>query len=151
MGNYCRSPTAEGVFRAVLAQRAPGLRVLVDSAGTHDYHVGEAPDPRSVAAAKRRGIDLTPLRARQVVADDFDRFDHVLAMDRDNHAALLARAPQHLQSRVKLFMEFAGRQDMPEVPDPYYGGPSGFELVLDLVEEASHGLLTHLLQSAQRR
>ncbi len=151
MGNYCRSPTAEGVFRAVVRQRAPGFPVLIDSAGTHDYHVGESPDPRSVAAAKRRGVDLGALRGRQVEDADFARFEYILAMDRDNRSALLERAPAHLHPRVRLFMEFAGRPELLEVPDPYYGGPSGFELVLDLVEAASNGLLSHLLQSAPRR
>jgi protein-tyrosine phosphatase len=151
MGNYCRSPTAEGVFRAVVRERAPDVAIEIDSAGTHDYHVGKSPDPRSVEAAARRGIDLMPLRARQVSDEDFDRFDYVLAMDRDNQAALLARSPARARDRVRLFMEFAARPDMPEVPDPYYGGPAGFELVLDLVEEASHGLVTHLLEARKAR
>jgi len=151
MGNYCRSPTAEGVFRAIVRERAPDFPIHIDSAGTHDYHVGQAPDPRSVAAARRRGIDLSELRARRVEREDFERFDYILAMDRDNRDELLARGPRHLHDRVRLFMEFAERPDMPEVPDPYYGGAPGFELVLDLVEEASSGLLTHLLQQRLRR
>ncbi|HEX7374994.1 MAG TPA: low molecular weight protein-tyrosine-phosphatase [Steroidobacteraceae bacterium] len=146
MGNYCRSPTAEGVFRALVQQRAPQLSIHIDSAGTHDYHVGKAPDPRTIAAARRRGIELADLRARQVADEDFTRFDYLIAMDRDNRRELLARSPAHLRPRVRLFMEFADRPDMPEVPDPYYGGPPGFELVLDLVEEASNGLLAHLLE-----
>ena len=144
MGNYCRSPTAEGVFRAVVRQRAPQLAIHIDSAGTHDYHVGRAPDPRSVAAARRRGIDLSGLRARQVEDEDFVRFDYILAMDRGNLEALRSRSPGHLSHRVRLLMEFASRPDQTEVPDPYYGGPGGFELVLDLVEEAANGLLDHL-------
>ena len=150
MGNYCRSPTAEAVFRATVLERAPGLGLEIDSAGTHDYHVGKAPDPRSIAAAARRGIDLTALRARQVVDEDFVRFDYLIAMDRENLAALLGRSPPQARERVRLFMEFADRSDMPEVPDPYYGGPGGFELVLDLVEEASGGLLAHLLERRSR-
>ena len=146
MGNYCRSPTAEGVFRAIVQRQAPELPIHIDSAGTHDYHVGKAPDPRTVAAAKRRGYELADLRARQVDDEDFARFDYVIAMDRDNRRELLARSPEHLRQRVCLFMDFADRPDMPEVPDPYYGGPPGFELVLDLVEEASNGLLAHLLE-----
>jgi protein-tyrosine phosphatase len=148
MGNYCRSPTAEGVFRAVVQERAPDLSIEIDSAGTHDYHVGKPPDPRSVEAAARRGIDLLGLRARQVTDADFERFDYIIAMDRDNRAELLGRSPPHARERVRLFMEFADRPDMPEVPDPYYGGTAGFELVLDLVEEASAGLLAHLLAGA---
>ncbi len=151
MGNYCRSPTAEGVFRAIVQQRAPDLPLHVDSAGTHDYHVGKAPDPRSVSAARRRGFDLTLLRARQVEDADFERFDYILAMDQDNRAELRERCPTHLRGRIRLFMEFAERPDLSEVPDPYYGGPAGFEQVLDLIEEASHGLLTHLLSQARSR
>ena len=151
MGNYCRSPTAEGVFRAVVREHAPDLPILIDSAGTHDYHVGKAPDPRTVAAARRRGFDLTALRARQIEDRDFESFDYILAMDRDNRAELLARSPEHLRPRVRLFMEFAARPDTPEVPDPYYGGSDGFELVLDLVEEASRGLLAHLLEAQPTR
>lgn len=146
MGNYCRSPTAEAVFRATVQERAPGLVLEIDSAGTHDYHVGKPPDPRSIAAAARRGIDLSALRARQVVDEDFERFDYLIAMDSENFAELVSRSPPQARERVRLFMEFADRSDMPEVPDPYYGGPGGFELVLDLVEEASAGLLAHLLE-----
>jgi protein-tyrosine phosphatase len=148
MGNYCRSPTAEGVFRAVLRERAPELSVEIDSAGTHDYHVGKAPDPRSVEAAARRGVDLSGLRARQVADEDFERFDYIIAMDRQNREELLGRSPPHARERVRLFMDFADRPDMPEVPDPYYGGTAGFERVLDLVEEASAGLLAHLQSGA---
>lgn len=146
MGNYCRSPTAEGVFRAAVLRSAPDFAIEIDSAGTHDYHVGKSPDPRSVASAARRGIDLAPLRARQVADEDFERFDYILAMDRANRAALLERAPSHLRGRIRLFMEFAQRPGVPEVPDPYYGGPAGFEQVLDLVGEAADGLLAHLLE-----
>ena len=150
MGNYCRSPTAEGVFRAIVQQRAPHFPIHIDSAGTHDYHAGKPPDPRTILAARRRGFELADLRARQVLDEDFERFDHVIVMDRDNRSELLARSHGHLRHRVRLFMEFADRPDMLEVPDPYYGGPPGFELVLDLVEEASHGLLAHLLEAQQR-
>jgi protein-tyrosine phosphatase len=149
MGNYCRSPTAEGVFRAIAQRTAPHLTIHIDSAGTHDYHVGKAPDPRTIEAARRRGFEIADLRARQVRDEDFERFAYIVAMDRDNRRELLARSPAHLRHRIRLFMEFAARPDMPEVPDPYYGGPAGFELVLDLVEEASHGLLAHLLETQQ--
>jgi protein-tyrosine phosphatase len=145
LGNICRSPTAEGVLRALAAREAPELPLEVDSAGTADYHVGQPPDPRTRAAAQRRGYDLSALRARTVDAADFERFDLILAMDRENLGALKRRAPSHAHERLRLFLEFA--PDAPEdVPDPYYGGPNGFEEVLDLVEAAARGLLAHLRQ-----
>jgi protein-tyrosine phosphatase len=152
MGNICRSPTAEGVFRKVVEQRAPHLRIEIDSAGTHDYHVGEAPDRRAVAAAARRGIDLGSLRARVVEDQDFERFDLVIAMDRLNREILLDRSPEEFRDRVRLMMEFASVADVEDVPDPYYGDPVGFERVLDLVEEASVGLLDEVIaRSASTR
>ena len=144
MGNICRSPTAEGVFRKLLAERAPELDVLVDSAGTHDYHSGNPPDPRAVRAAERRGVDLTALRARPVIARDFEHFELVLAMDQLNRHTLLERAPPEYHSRIRLFLEFAPQLGRLDVPDPYYGGSTGFEYVLDLVEEAAAGLIEHL-------
>ena len=144
MGNICRSPTAEGVFRETLRTRAPELAVHVDSAGTHAYHVGEPPDRRSCRAAARRGIDLSGQRARRVSVADFSAFDLVLAMDEDNFRILSGISPPEYRSRIRLFMEFAPEAGRRSVPDPYYGGPTGFERVLDLVEEASLGLLAHL-------
>jgi protein-tyrosine phosphatase len=145
LGNICRSPTAEAVLRALAAREAPELPLEVDSAGTADYHVGQPPDPRTRAAAARRGYDLSALRARTVDSGDFERFDLILAMDRENLKVLKRRAPSHAHERLHLFLEFA--PDAPEdVPDPYYGGPNGFEEVLDLVESATRGLLTHLRQ-----
>ena len=144
MGNICRSPTAEGVFRSVLEQRAPELRVEVDSAGTHAYHLGHAPDPRACRAAQRRGIDLTKQRARRVTVEDFERFELVLAMDELNWAQLIELAPPEYRHRVRLFLEFAPDAGRRDVPDPYYGGSNGFEFVLDLVEQASTGLLEYL-------
>jgi protein-tyrosine phosphatase len=144
LGNICRSPTAEGVFRAVVARDAPELTIEVDSAGTAGYHIGEPPDPRTRQAASRRGYDLSPLRARIVEPGDFESFDLILAMDRENLTALHHRAPPHTRERVRLFLEFAPSATVTEVPDPYYGGPNGFEEVLDLVEQASQGLLQHL-------
>ena len=145
LGNICRSPTAEAVLRSLAAREAPELPLEVDSAGTADYHVGQPPDPRTRAAAARRGYDLSALRARTVEAGDFERFDLILAMDRENLQALKRRAPSHAHERLRLFLEFA--PDSPEdVPDPYYGGTKGFEEVLDLVETASRGLLAHLRQ-----
>jgi protein-tyrosine phosphatase len=144
MGNICRSPTAEGVFRSVLAERAPELSVFVDSAGTHAYHVGEPPDARARRAAERRGIDLSNLRARKVELEDFTRFDYLLAMDRLNKVTLDELGGHEYPERVRLFLEFAPSAGRIEVPDPYYGGANGFEQVLDLVEEASIGFLEHL-------
>mgnify|MGYP002387185313 FL=1 len=151
MGNICRSPTAEGVFRRLAAERAPGVEIEVDSAGTHDYHVGDPPDPRSIAAAARRGVDLRPLRARSVRDEDFERFDLIIAMDRLNRETLLERSPAPFRERIRLFMEFAGDQDVEDVPDPYYGGAPGFERVLDLAEEAAAGLLDEVLERAEPR
>jgi protein-tyrosine phosphatase len=144
MGNICRSPTAEGVFRKLLDERAPGLDVQVDSAGTHAYHVGEPPDPRAQRAALRRGVDLSAQRARRVTEQDFTHFELVLAMDEQNHATLLEICPVEQRGRVRLLLEFAPHLGHNEVPDPYYGGSNGFEHVLDLVEEAAVGVLEHL-------
>ncbi len=144
MGNICRSPTAEGAFRRVLDERAPELSVHVDSAGTHAYHVGGAPDHRAQLAAERRGIDLSQQRARQVREEDFANFDLVLAMDELNVELLRKSSPPEYYDRIKLFLDFAPHLGRSDVPDPYYGGANGFELVLDLVEDASIGLLEQL-------
>jgi protein-tyrosine phosphatase len=144
LGNICRSPTAEGVFRQLLAQEAPALPVEVDSAGTADYHIGSPPDLRSQRAALARGIDLCGLRARQVAPEDFVRFDLILAMDRDNLRELEAMRPQRAPARLRLFLEYAPDSGRLEVPDPYYGDASGFEEVLDLCIAASRGLLAAL-------
>lgn len=144
MGNICRSPSAEGVFRHVLASQAPELQIEIDSAGTHDYHVGSPPDRRSVAAARRRGIDLSSLRARTVAAEDFTHYDLILAMDEDNLSELRRRAPASYHQRIRLMMEFAPQAASRFVPDPYYGGAQGFEEVLDLLEEAAQGLVAEL-------
>jgi protein-tyrosine phosphatase len=143
LGNICRSPTAEAVFRRVLTSDAVDLRIEVDSAGTHAYHIGEPPDPRAQAAARRRGIDMSALRARQVHASDFEEFDLILAMDRENLAELKRRCPPRFQERVRLLLEYASLSES-DVPDPYYGGEAGFEQVLDLIEQASRGLLDDL-------
>jgi len=140
MGNICRSPTAEGVFRHHATQAGLDGRLHIDSAGTHAYHVGEPPDHRAMAAAERRGISLGGIRARRVARDDFERFDYILAMDAHNLDCLKAEAAAEHQAKLRLFLEFAGGPET-EVPDPYYGGAAGFERVLDLVEDASRGLL----------
>jgi protein-tyrosine phosphatase len=144
MGNICRSPTAEAVFREIQRREAPQLAVEVDSAGTHAYHVGSLPDQRAIAAAARRGFDMTALRARVVTTADFERFDLVLAMDDQNYQQLRRIAPAAQRERVRLFLDFAPQLARREVPDPYYGGATGFEEVLDLVEEAARGLLAAL-------
>jgi protein-tyrosine phosphatase len=147
MGNICRSPTAEGVFRKVVAEHAPDLSIAIDSAGTHAYHVGEPPDPRAVRAAQRRGVDISAQRARVVVPEDFTRFDLLLAMDELNIAMLYDLGGTEHEQRVRLLLDFAPGAGRTAVPDPYYGGSNGFEYVLDLVEEASLGLLNHLRES----
>ena len=144
LGNICRSPTAAGVLRTLAAREAPELSIEVDSAGTAAYHVGEPPDPRTRQAAARRGYDLTALRARIVEPGDFERFDLILAMDRENLRVLRRRAPPGVHERLRLFLEFAPEGGSEDVPDPYYGGPNGFEEVLDLIEAAARGLLAHL-------
>lgn len=143
MGNICRSPTAEGVFRHHAEQAGLLERLHIDSAGTHAYHVGEPADRRARAAAERRGISLEGIYARRVSSDDYERFDYILAMDEDNLARLRREAPGEHLPKLRLFLEFADSHEK-EVPDPYYGGTAGFERVLDLVEEASRGLLETL-------
>ena len=140
MGNICRSPTAEGVFRHTVTEA--GLEDLfeIDSAGTHAYHVGEPPDRRAQQAATRRGFSLADIRARRVVADDFEHFHHIIAMDEDNLVMLHEQADTVHRDKIRLFLEFGSGPET-EVPDPYYGGATGFERVLDLVEDASRGLL----------
>jgi protein-tyrosine phosphatase len=144
MGNICRSPTAEGVVRHRLEQTAAHLDVIFDSAGTHGYHVGHPPDRRAVEAAGSRGIDLTDIRSRLVTEDDFHQFDLVLAMDRDNLSYLEGLCPPEQRSRLRLLMHYAPDAAVEEVPDPYYGGLNGFEMVLDLIEEAAEGLIRDL-------
>jgi protein-tyrosine phosphatase len=144
LGNICRSPTAEAVLRALAAREAPELDLEVDSAGTAGYHIGEPPDPRTRQAAARRGYDLGALRARIVEPADFERFDLILAMDRDHHSILLRMAQPSAAPKLKLVMSYARRFKEEEVPDPYYGGPRGFERVLDMLEDAAQGLLESL-------
>ncbi len=143
MGNICRSPTAEGVFRHFAEEAGMSDRMQIDSAGTHAYHTGEPADRRARAAAERRGMSLDGISARRVSADDYERFDYIIAMDEDNLTRLEADAPEGHTANLSLFLEFADVSET-EVPDPYYGGAAGFERVLDLVEEASRGLLETL-------
>lgn len=144
LGNICRSPTAHGVFESLVAQRHLSERIAVDSCGTGNWHVGEAPDPRATDEAAARGHDLSHLRARQLRATDFDEFDYILAMDNQNLADLRALCPPHFSGYLGLFLPFAEGVETDEVPDPYYGGDQGFTRVLDMVEAASEGLLREI-------
>jgi protein-tyrosine phosphatase len=144
MGNICRSPTAEGVLRHKLREAGITASVVVESAGTHGYHVGEPPDGRAMQHAWQRGYDLSALRARQITESDFERFDLLLAMDWDNLAELKELCPTEHQGKLRRLTEYAQRFDSPVVPDPYYGSAAAFEQVLDLVEDACAGLVAEL-------
>jgi len=144
MGNICRSPTAEGVFAKLLKERNLDAYFVIDSAGTHAYHVGESPDLRAQSAALLRDVELTHLRARKVVMGDFEDFDFLLAMDDDNYAALMDACPEEYKGKINYFLDYAPDLNTREVPDPYFGGKYGFERVLDMVEAASEGFLTTL-------
>ena len=143
MGNICRSPTAEGVFRQQVRDAGLENDIEIDSAGTHAYHVGNPPDRRAQAAAERRGVSISDLRARRVDGEDFEHFTHIVAMDIDNLASLKEEAESRHHHKISLFLEYSSGPET-EVPDPYYGGARGFERVLDLVEDASRGLLATL-------
>ena len=140
-GNICRSPTAEGVFRKLVADAGLSGAIVADSAGTHAYHTGEAPDPRAQRAAARRGYDLSGLCARRVERADFERFDLVVAMDLEHFEILSGLAGAAGAGKLKMMMSFASRFEEKDVPDPYYGGPQDFERVLDMLEDAARGLL----------
>lgn len=146
MGNICRSPTAHGVFEQRVKERALDDHILVDSAGTHAYHVGEQPDRRSQATALARGCDLSYQRARKVTVQDFDEFDFVLAMDQSNLSDLHGLASPQQRQRIALFLDYAERWEEREVPDPYYGGSRGFDRVFDMVDDAAEGLLAHIMR-----
>lgn len=145
LGNICRSPTAEVVFRALVESRGLADSIYIDSAGTSNWHIGERPDPRAVEAASKRGIDLTGLRGRQAISQDFSEFDYVIAMDHENHSNLSRLATPEQQEKLYLFLEFAEGVTEVEVPDPYFGSAGGFPHVLDLIENASQGLLDHIV------
>ena len=144
MGNICRSPTAEAVFRHYVENAGLDEHIQIDSAGTHDYHIGDPPDLRTQRAAQQRGYDMSKLRGRQAAEGDFRQFDYVLAMDRANLAILQRITPQDSATRAQLFLEYARHHAEREVPDPYYGGADGFERVLDMVEDAAQGLLEEI-------
>jgi protein-tyrosine phosphatase len=143
-GNICRSPSAEGMFRNLVEREGLGERIGIDSAGTHAYHIDEPPDHRSQEAARLRGIDLSGLRGRKADPEDFHRFDYVLAMDSENHSDLMRICPPGAEERLHMFLDFAPDLGEREVPDPYYGGVVGFDVVLDFIEAASQGLLDHI-------
>ena len=147
LGNICRSPMAEGVFRHLVENEGLANSIEIDSAGTGPWHVGNKPDGRAIQAAGNRGIDLSTQRARQVRPADMETFDYILAMDEDNYHNLLQMTPAALQDKIHLFLDFAPTTGVREVPDPYFGGPDGFENALDLVEEAAQGLLAHLQEN----
>lgn len=144
LGNICRSPTAEGVFQAAVENSGLATQVHVDSAGTSGWHIDESPDPRTIEAASKRGYALDHLRGRKAVAEDFSKFDYILAMDNDNLHNLEVVQPENYRGHLGLFLDFSHNFAENEVPDPYYGGEKGFQKVLDLIEDASEGLLTHL-------
>ena len=146
MGNICRSPTAEGVFRQLIEKHGLSDRVTTDSAGTHAYHAGEPPDQRAQSTALSRGLDISDLRARSVDFDDFEKFDYVLAMDSNNYSRLSEQCPDAYREKLNLFLSFAPELNITEVPDPYYGGNLGFENVFDMVEAASEGLISEIKQ-----
>ncbi|MCP4471920.1 MAG: low molecular weight phosphotyrosine protein phosphatase [Gammaproteobacteria bacterium] len=143
MGNICRSPTAHGVFQAIVDEEGLGDAILVDSAGTHSYHVGSPPDMRSQATARERGLDLSGLRARRFVSADFVEFDYLLGMDAGNIADMHAIRPDDAHARLQFMLEYSDRYQQKEVPDPYYSD-EGFDLVFDMVDDASRGLLRHI-------
>ncbi len=146
MGNICRSPTAHGVFQKMVEVANLAHLIEIDSAGTHSYHTGKAPDPRAQETARLRGYDLCGLQARRVTAQDCEQFDYVIAMDNENLMMLQELCPEGHEDKLCLLLDFADDLALREVPDPYYGGKRGFEKVLDLVEDASKGLLRHIVK-----
>lgn len=149
MGNICRSPSAEGVFNKLINEQQLEDSFSIDSAGTHAYHTGESPDLRSQKAAQEREVNLSKIRARKVIMGDFEDYDFLLAMDKNNHSDMMQACPEEYQHKIKLFLDYAPHLDTNEVPDPYYGGDYGFERVLDLIEEASTGFLQKLKNTGE--
>ena len=144
MGNICRSPMAEGMFRKAVDEAGLDRHVAADSAGTHAYHVGDAPDVRAQQAVRRRGADISQLRGRKVADEDFDAFDYILVMDGDNYSKLIERAPAHHHGKIRRLLSFSRKYPNLDVVDPYYGGPQGFEENLDMIEDAVHGLIREI-------
>ncbi|MEE8366127.1 MAG: low molecular weight protein-tyrosine-phosphatase [Gammaproteobacteria bacterium] len=150
MGNICRSPTAHGVFQALVDEQGLNSQILVDSAGTHSYHIGSPPDPRSLSAAQSRGVDLSGLRARQFQSNDYNHFDFLIAMDQSNRSHMAALNPGKGQAKLVLMLEYSKSYKQREVPDPYYGD-DGFDQVFDMIADASAGLLEHIRQQYSLR
>jgi len=150
LGNICRSPMATGLFRYMVERAGCQEWIEVASAGTHDYNVGQPPDARAVTVLARRGIDIGDLRGRQIMPHDIEAFDYVIAMDRENYANLLVICPQGLEHKIRLLMEYAPHRPEREIPDPYFGGDSGFDRVLDMLEEAVAGLLEDIRRHDRR-
>ena len=148
LGNICRSPMAEGVFRRVAEEEGVLHLFDIDSAGLGDWHIGQAPDPRAQDAARNRGIDISGQSARQIRHDDYARYDLLLAMDETNYQELVQLAPSDARHKIRRFLDFAPQVPTKDVPDPFYGGPEGFDHALDLIEQAARGLLAHLLEDA---
>ena len=153
MGNICRSPMAEGMFRKAIREAGLEQQVVADSAGTHAYHVGDAPDQRAQQAVRQRGADISQLRGRKVADTDFDAFDYILVMDGDNYSKLIERAPAHHHGKIRRLLSFSRKYPNLDVVDPYYGGPQGFEENLDMIEDAVQGLIRDITgdQQAGRR
>jgi len=149
MGNICRSPTAEGMFRKLVESRGLSEHFDIDSAGTHSYHEGGGADSRASQTALQRGVDLSPIRSRRIELSDFDRFDYVIAMDQENYSTMSGMIDARLGEKIHLFMKFADDSDPIDVPDPYYGGDGGFETVFNMIEAASHGLLAEIEASGR--
>ena len=147
MGNICRSPTAHGVFRQLVKNKGYEEKILTDSAGTHAYHVGNAPDNRSIATALKHNIDINDLKARQVHESDFEYFDYLLVMDEHNYSLVNDACPAEYKAKVGYFLDFARQTAIKEVPDPYYGEGDGFERVFNMIEDASEGLLEHIVSA----
>ena len=145
LGNICRSPMAEGVFRRVVAEEGLSDSFVIDSAGLGDWHIGQAPDHRAQKAARSRGIDISDQSARQVAHEDFDRFDLLLVMDGSNYDELKVRAPHEARAKIRPFLDYAPHAGTKDVPDPFFGGAEGFDHALDLIEAAAHGLLASLV------
>ncbi|MEQ1663647.1 MAG: low molecular weight protein-tyrosine-phosphatase [Thiobacillus sp.] len=149
MGNICRSPMAEGMLRKAVQAAGLADEILVDSAGTHSYHIGDPPDPRAQQAARQRGADISGLRGRKVADEDFEKFDYILVMDGDNHSRLIERAPVQHQGKIRRLLSFSRKYPNLDVVDPYYGGAQGFEENLNMIEDAVQGLLKAIASSAQ--
>jgi protein-tyrosine phosphatase len=149
MGNICRSPMAEGMFRKAIREAGLEQQIEADSAGTHAYHVGDAPDQRAQQAARQRGADISRLRGRKVADEDFEVFDYILVMDGDNHSTLVERAPAQHHRKIQRLLAYSRKYPNLDVVDPYYGGPQGFEENLDMIEDAVQGLIRDITGDRQ--